>query len=96
MTTNLGTPGKKDGCVNVGQNTNTGMGVDMGKGSRNRLLGEEIRKFEKNMEKIRKREEEPLSNCCGAPPWNEIHDGLAICSRCKEHADFTGDDDEED
>ena len=73
--------------ANVGLNSNIGMGVDMGKGSRNRLLGDELRRFEKNMERI-KRDDTRLSNCCGAPPWNEIHDGLAICSRCKEHAEF--------
>jgi len=61
----------------------------MGKGSRNRLVGDEIRRFEKNMAKIKNEEKELLSTCCGAPPWNEIRDGLAICSRCREHAEFT-------
>ena len=28
------------------------------------------------------------SSCCDAPPINEVHDGLGICSKCKEHADF--------
>lgn len=31
---------------------------------------------------------EGLSDCCDAPPWGEVHDGMAICSRCKEHATF--------
>jgi len=67
----------------------------MGKGSRNRLTGDGLKKFEENMEKIKRNKDEyfeEISNCCGAPPWNEVHDGLAICSRCKEHADFTGEE----
>ena len=33
-------------------------------------------------------EEEPLSNCCGAPPASTIVDEDAICSKCGEHAEF--------
>lgn len=40
----------------------------------------------KNKQKIKK--EERLSNCCGAPPTATIVDGLAVCSRCKQWADF--------
>ena len=28
------------------------------------------------------------SNCCGALPMGETHDGLGFCSKCKEHAEF--------
>ena len=34
--------------------------------------------------------EEPLSNCCGAPPASTIVDEDAICSKCGEHAEFVG------
>lgn len=32
---------------------------------------------------------ELLSHCCGAVPMGEVIDGWAVCSRCKEHAPFT-------
>lgn len=35
-------------------------------------------------------EEELYSDCCAAPAANEIVDGLAICSECKEHASYEG------
>jgi hypothetical protein len=31
---------------------------------------------------------EILSNCCGAPPLNDIYDDIAICTDCREWADF--------
>ena len=37
-------------------------------------------------------EEEPLSNCCGAPPASTIVDGDGFCSRCWEHAEFGGEE----
>ena len=40
-----------------------------------------------NKQKIKKKEDR-LSSCCGAAPVGLIVDGLAICSRCKEWADF--------
>jgi hypothetical protein len=40
------------------------------------------------MAKKKVKPRELLSNCCGAAAENEIVDGLAICSRCKEWADF--------
>jgi len=40
-------------------------------------------------ESIVKDDEEYLSTCCGANANNEIIDGLAICSYCGEHAEFT-------
>ena len=37
-------------------------------------------------------DQELLSNCCGANPWNELDEyNMAICSCCKEHALFTTD-----
>jgi hypothetical protein len=36
--------------------------------------------------------EREMSNCCGAERWLETTD---ICSKCKEHADFSGVEDEE-
>ncbi len=33
---------------------------------------------------------DPLSNCCGAPRWMDLESD--ICSECKEHADFTMED----
>jgi hypothetical protein len=40
----------------------------------------------KTKQKIKK--EDHLSDCCGAPPIGTIVDGLAICLRCKQWADF--------
>ena len=34
------------------------------------------------------------SNCCGAPPLGEVHDGYAFCSDCKEMAFFVREDEE--
>jgi hypothetical protein len=34
-----------------------------------------------------------LSTCCGAPPLGEIHDGLGLCRRCRDHATFTSEED---
>jgi hypothetical protein len=28
------------------------------------------------------------SNCCGGRPIGQVINGQALCSRCKEHADF--------
>jgi hypothetical protein len=33
-------------------------------------------------------EEEEWSNCCGAKPLLPTHDGMGICSYCKENAVF--------
>ena len=33
-----------------------------------------------------------VSECCGAPPANEVIDGLGICSECREHSGFEGED----
>lgn len=33
-------------------------------------------------------EQEPVSNCCEAAPLGEIFDGFALCSECKEQAEF--------
>ena len=38
-------------------------------------------------------EPEPLSQCCGAPPLGEIFNNFAICSDCKEQADFSPEED---
>ncbi len=32
--------------------------------------------------------EGPVSNCCGAAPLGEIFEGFAMCSDCKEQAEF--------
>lgn len=42
-----------------------------------------------------------ISNCCGAPPWGELYDAIGnipltgICSRCKDHASFSQEIEEE-
>jgi len=33
-------------------------------------------------------DDELLSECCGATAGSSINDGLAICSKCKEWAEF--------
>lgn len=34
------------------------------------------------------------SECCGAPPATEIEEGLALCSHCREWAEFEEADEE--
>ncbi len=34
---------------------------------------------------------EVVSDCCSALPLGEIYDGLGLCSQCKDHATFGGD-----
>jgi len=41
-----------------------------------------------NVNKQKLKQEERLSDCCEASPKGIIVDGLAICSRCDEWADF--------
>lgn len=38
-------------------------------------------------------EEELLSGCCGAPALDEIHEGFAFCSACKDQAEFKHEED---
>lgn len=35
-----------------------------------------------------------LSECCGAPPATEIEEGLALCSHCREWAEFEEENEE--
>lgn len=39
---------------------------------------------------------EMLSTCCGALSSTEIFDSIAICSDCKEWAEFSSEDEDED
>lgn len=41
-------------------------------------------------------DEEMLSTCCGSTSLTEIVDGIAICSDCREWADFTSEEDEDE
>ncbi len=41
--------------------------------------------------KAGKFDDEPLSNCCGAPALGEIHEGFAFCRDCREMAEFKED-----
>ena len=36
------------------------------------------------------------SECCGAEPYSSIEDGLGICLECKDWAEFTDEEEEED
>ncbi len=40
-------------------------------------------------------DQEPLSNCCGAPALGEIHEGFAFCRECREMAEFVREEEED-
>jgi len=40
--------------------------------------------------------QEVRSDCCDAPAMGEVIDGIGICAKCKEHASFTNEDEEDD
>ena len=39
------------------------------------------------------KEEDPISNCCGAPFWYPGWPDSDMCSKCKEHADIWEEED---
>ena len=35
-----------------------------------------------------------VSNCCGADPLGETYEGMGFCSKCREHAVFENEENE--